>query len=467
MKGEQSKQSKYENIWKAQQLALGFLVLFIAQSSALNLQSKVMNQNGFGPLGNYNLAVLSIFCVLGGFLSTTMIKRLGINITLVIGTIGIAQWILCSVLPALKNNEPDKHKRDTYVIYSDAFIYSIMIISSCICGMATGFVWTAQGVYTAECATVESKGFYFSCFWTTYTFSQVVGNLIAAFVLGSMDQSNYFYIMAGIAVSACLIFGTLRKPKKFDSNKSDHAATLLQFDSSNDSNILEEQLKLQQMKKNQQEQIQNQSIWENIKSVWACFIQKRMRLFLPENFWTGVSISYYTGMLVPIMTASISLTDDDSQSQFKKAMLAMVALGVGEMMGGQIIGLVVDKVNSKVACIVNLVIMIVMFAFTFGFLVDYRYTWLTFVMTFLWGLQDSAVNTHVFEMLGFEFDNNDDAFAIYSLIQSLASFIFQFSQSLVDTHEKYYIYTGVLAFIGVICIGITYFFDFKHLQKLK
>lgn len=130
-----------------------------------------MNQNGFGSLGNYNLAFLSIFCVAGGFLSTTLIKKFGINVCLIIGALGIAQWILCSVLPALKNNEPDIDKRNSYIMYSDGFIYSILIFSSCICGFTTGVLWTAQGVYTADCATEESKGFYFSCFWTTYTFS--------------------------------------------------------------------------------------------------------------------------------------------------------------------------------------------------------------------------------------------------------------------------------------------------------
>lgn len=118
-------------------------MLFIAQASALNLQAKVMNQNGFGALGNYNLAAVSIFCVFGGFLSTTFIKKFGINISLVISALGIAQWILCSVLPALKNKESDQYKKDHDVVYSDGFIYSILIISSCICGFTTGILWTA------------------------------------------------------------------------------------------------------------------------------------------------------------------------------------------------------------------------------------------------------------------------------------------------------------------------------------
>lgn len=143
-------------------------MLFIAQASAINLQARVMNSNGFNSLGNYNLAALSIFCVFGGFLSTSFIKKLGINISLVISVLGIAQWILCSVLPALRS-AADPYDRDHNVLYSEGFIYPVMIISSCVCGFATGILWTAQGVYTSHCATEESKGFYFSCFWTTYT----------------------------------------------------------------------------------------------------------------------------------------------------------------------------------------------------------------------------------------------------------------------------------------------------------
>jgi hypothetical protein len=63
-----------------------------------------MSANGFGALGNYNLAALSIFCVAGGFLSTTLIKKCGINICLIIGSLGIVQWVLCSVLPAPKTS---------------------------------------------------------------------------------------------------------------------------------------------------------------------------------------------------------------------------------------------------------------------------------------------------------------------------------------------------------------------------
>jgi hypothetical protein len=65
-------------------------------------------------------------------------------------------------------------------------------------------------------------------------------------------------------------------------------------------------------------------------------ISKRMRLFLPQLLWIGISIAIYSGLLVPIIT--ISLEGQSSEKQFEKSMLAMVAFGVGEIFGGLLIG---------------------------------------------------------------------------------------------------------------------------------
>ena len=70
------------------QLSLGFLILFIAFNSTQNLQAKLMNDNGFGHLGNYNLACVSVMCIFGSFMSTTIIKKLGVKWALVLGAIG-------------------------------------------------------------------------------------------------------------------------------------------------------------------------------------------------------------------------------------------------------------------------------------------------------------------------------------------------------------------------------------------
>ena len=45
-------------------------------------------------------------------------------------------------------------------------------------------------------------------------------------------------------------------------------------------------------------------------------------------------------------------------------------------------------------------------------------------MAFMWGLEDGSVNTHALEMLGFEFDDNTDPFAIFSMFEAFAVFVF-------------------------------------------
>jgi predicted MFS family arabinose efflux permease len=66
-------------------------------------------------------------------------------------------------------------------------------------------------------------------------------------------------------------------------------------------------------------------------------------------------------------------------------MLAMVALGVGEMTGSQLIGTIVDKLGSKVAVLVNIGLVASMVVVTFVYLIIYEFNWLAFVMAFLLG----------------------------------------------------------------------------------
>lgn len=94
----------------------------------------------------------------------------------------------------------------------------------------------------------------------------------------------------------------------------------------------------------------------------------------------------------------------------------MVLFGVGEILGCFFIGYIVDKKGSKVATIFNVVIIILMGGVTIAYICVYKYGFLAFLMCFLWGFQDSAVNTHSQEILGFEFDNNSEPFSVYNIL---------------------------------------------------
>ncbi len=65
-----------------------------------------------------------------------------------------------------------------------------------------------------ECANDKNKGFFFGYFWAFFMASQVLGNLIAALILGPLSQSTYYIVMTIAAFSGTTIFLFLRKPLK-------------------------------------------------------------------------------------------------------------------------------------------------------------------------------------------------------------------------------------------------------------
>ena len=84
-------------------------------------------------------------------------------------------------------------------------------------------------------------------------------------------------------------------------------------------------------------------------------------------------------------------------------MLAMVSFGFGEVFGCFFLGVIIDRFGSRKSVFANIILLSITTLFTLIFLVEYDYDVITFVMTFAWGFQDSAINTHTQQMLGFEF----------------------------------------------------------------
>ena len=84
-------------------------------------------------------------------------------------------------------------------------------------------------------------------------------------------------------------------------------------------------------------------------------------------------------------------------------------------------------------------------------------------MCFMWGFQDSGVNTQIQETLGFEFDNSSsEPFSIYNIMQCLACFIFQILESYVHDKAEYRWFTLGVCLICFFSNGLVYFFPFRE-----
>lgn len=98
-----------------------------------------------------------------------------------------------------------------------------------------------------------------------------------------------------------------------------------------------------------------------------------MLWLMPQVLWTGVSIAYYSGILVDQISDSIPRGLNESQAEYDartayKATLAMIAFGVGEILGCFFIGFVVDRFGSRKAAWVNVGICFIMTVVTLVFL---------------------------------------------------------------------------------------------------
>ena len=67
-------------------------------------------------------------------------------------------------------------------------------------------------------------------------------------------------------------------------------------------------------------------------------------------------------------------------------MFAMVSFGVGEIIGGLFIGQIVDRINSKVASLVNAGLVLITAILTMIYLSNPEFTWYIFFVAFLWGV---------------------------------------------------------------------------------
>lgn len=121
-------------------------------------------------------------------------------------------------------------------------------------------------------------------------------------------------------------------------------------------------------------------------------ISPKFRLYIGQCFWTGISIAYWTGLVTPILV--MALPNLSETEQLEKVLYAVSLLGVGECLGAVVMGQIVDKVNSRVGVIFNLISII--FACVMSVIQIKRkvYDVWAFVFTFSWGLSDGAINTH-------------------------------------------------------------------------
>jgi len=162
---------------------------------------------------------------------------------------------------------------------------------------------------------------------------------------------------------------------------------------------------------------------ENLKSTMKLLVSPKMVWLAGVFYWSGASIAYFNGMLIPIMDLQQLDTGRKEKERISYALLGMVAFGFGEVFGGFLHGMVIDKLGSKRSCYVNTFFMCIMTATALISINNGKYNYLSYIMCFFWGWNDGVINIFMFQMMGFEFPNPADAFSVWNMYQGVCEFL--------------------------------------------
>eukprot|EP00347_Sterkiella_histriomuscorum_P023914 403332950 len=464
----------YRNLGRATHCSIGFFILSISANSVQNAESQSMENNGFSHLGFFSLSLLYFFLGAGSLASTCVMNKVGVKYCMAIGAVFDCLWILCSIFPYLQKQNPGNPS----LIYSNGFIYLTTSISSIFDGLGGAIQWVAQGKYIADCATEKNKGFFFSYFWAYYMASQIVGNFLAALVIRGYDQTVFYLTMACFSMLSCFIFLCLKDPITTYSTLNDEqqvqqtnsgqaqnssASPHRNYNTMNNpsQNPFQEEQQSSQIQEDPQEPLtQMDQLKKDVRSVLRMLCSNKMLSLVPYIVWTGISLSIYTGLLIPIIVSTIP--NDSENQQMMKSLFSMVSLGLGEIVGGFFIGQVIDKMGNKSASIINMVCVAIQTLVVILFLYRNKFSLMVFFMTFIWGFADSGVNTHISEILGFEFDNNSEPYSIFNLVQSFAVFLLLIIEAFIKTRTDYFIFIALTGVIGVAICAHSLKFEYKH-----
>jgi hypothetical protein len=102
------------------------------------------------------------------------------------------------------------------------------------------------------------------------------------------------------------------------------------------------------------------TVKEDILETAKLMLSKRMLKIIPFIIWTAVSCAIYAGVFVPLMTDTMSTNlktqNWSDQTKQKNCLLALVGLGLGEILGSLVLGQIQDKYSNRLTIITCLLL---------------------------------------------------------------------------------------------------------------
>jgi len=376
-------------------LGLAFMLVFTAFQTMGNIQTTILSSasnpnsagyvDGFSGDGFISLALIYAVFSLSNWFAPSVVALIGPRLTLVVGGIIYSLYIAQIAYP---NN---------YLLYGG----SVLI------GIGAAVIWTAQGNFLTLNSDSGTMARNSGIFWAMLQMSMLIGNTFVFFQFAGKDDIDtktrtvVTMTLLGVGVAGTLVFLLLRPTDAWSAGNDSTASG---------------------------------GPTAALKKAFAIFLTKDMILLSITNFYTGLLLTFWSGVYGP----SIANTQDFGKAAKSLNGMHGIFVGVGEIIGGLgfgIFGHVLVKRGRDPVIMLGFVCNMVAFFLAFinlpatapmGLSTDHAYIasnpYLAIFTSFLLGFGDACYNTQIYSILGTLYsDDSAPAFALFKFVQSTSA----------------------------------------------
>ncbi|NXD10659.1 MFS11 protein, partial [Nothocercus nigrocapillus] len=390
-------------------LGVSFMFIFTAFQTCGNIAQTVitnLNNTEFHGSGYTSMSIIYGVFSASNLISPSVVAVVGPQLSMVISGVFYSLYIAVFIQPS------------TWAFYT----VSVFI------GIAAAVLWTAQG----NCLTVNSDensiGRNSGIFWALLQSSLFFGNLYIYFAwqgkthISESDRRTVFIALTVISLVGTVLFFLIRKQEDTKTPGEEDSTNELQGDSSSFQSKMA------------------RAVAAFKKSIKLSFT-KEILLLSVTTAYTGLELTFFTGVYGTCIGA-VNRFGNEEKSLIG---LSGIFIGVGEVLGGGIFGLVSKKNSFGRNPVVMLGIVVHFIAFYLIFFNvpndapiapmegtdDIAYMIpskeVAILCSFLLGLGDSCFNTQLLSILGFLYsEDSAPAFAIFKFVQSICAAVAYF-----------------------------------------
>ncbi|XP_020662137.3 UNC93-like protein MFSD11 [Pogona vitticeps] len=411
-------------------LGTAFMFMFTAFQTCGNVAQTVitnLNNTDFHGSGYTSMAVIYGVFSASNLISPSVVAIIGPQISMFISGIFYSIYIAIFIQPS------------TWTFYT----------ASVFLGIAAAVLWTAQG----NCLTINSNehtiGRNSGIFWALLQSSLFFGNLYIYFAwqgkfhISESDRRTVFIALTVISLVGTVLFFLIRTPEESNSEEEPPTDNLMEHTSG--------------------PSVMTKAVDAFKKSIKLC-ATKEIVLLSVTTAYTGLELTFFSG----VYGTCIGAVNKFGNEEKSLIGLSGIFIGIGEILGGGIFGLLSKSNQFGRNPVVMLGIVVHFIAFYLIFYnipndapiasidgTDSRAFMepskeVAIFCSFLLGLGDSCFNTQLLSILGFLYsEDSAPAFAIFKFIQSVCAAIAYFYSNYLFLQWQLLI-MAVVGFFGTI-----------------